>query len=493
MKTPQTFDLTGLPTDFALPAASAQSRDRASRRQAAVVELGRRAVAPNVHLLVQDAAALVAESLAVERFGVAELCDDRTKLEMRLAMVASPDDSPNGDARRRSVLTRQFSLDPSRSLAAYALHAGEVVTVADFSTEGRFADEWLWSQGIASAVVVPLRSHDQSYGVIGAFSPRPRQFPQDDLLYAEMIAHLVSTNIARDQTAKTLEYQRRFASTIMETVDALVLVLTPAGRIVRANSACEQMTGYSCDEVRDRAVWSALLIPGEADALKAIFVKLKSDPGPLVHEGYLLTKDAERRRIAWSFGLLSQSGGEIETILATGIDITEQRVAEEEVGRLQAAEAEQTRRLQVVLEELESQKAAASGQATAAAGTSTDDEAVGWQSDSNPFHALPRGSRTDRRRRPRRSFTYYQRIAPSENGRLPPLRMFRRVKCLDISAGGFSFLSAVRPSETDYVVALGNPPVVINVAARVMHVTPTDYEGQPAYLVGCKYTGRIDY
>ena len=339
---PQTLDPAGAPADFALPVSAEQDRERAYRRQAAAVELSRRAIAPNVHLLVQDAAALIAESLSVERFGFAELSDDRTSLEMRLAPVSQ--ESSGSDAPARPTAPRQLSLDPSRSLAAHSLQAGEVVAVRDFATERRFADEWLLKQGVRSAVVVPLRVQDQSYGVIGAFGNRPQQFAHDDLLFAEMIAHLVSTNIARERADKTLESERRFTTTVLETVDALVLVLTPAGRIIRANKACGQITGYSCDEVRDRTIWTALLVPGEADAMKRIFSRLQSDPGPHMHEGFLLTKHAERRRITWSFGLLTQSGGEIETILATGTDITERRVAEEEVERLKTAEADTSRR-----------------------------------------------------------------------------------------------------------------------------------------------------
>ena len=73
-------------------------------------------------------------------------------------------------------------------------------------------------------------------------------------MYAEMIANLVSTNIARDLTAKDLESERRFTSTLLETVNAIVLVLTPAGRIVRINPACEQVSGFSSNEVRDRLI-----------------------------------------------------------------------------------------------------------------------------------------------------------------------------------------------------------------------------------------------
>jgi PAS domain S-box-containing protein len=494
VKAPESFSPTGLSTDFAPPVAADHHRGHAYRRQEAVVELSRRSIVPlNLHLLIQDAAALVAESLSVERFGFAELGDDRAMLEMRLGSVTASGQWASGDMPTESMLSRQLSLDPSSSLAAYALGMGEVVAVSDLAAERRHVDGWLLEQGVRSALIAPLRFHNQPYGAIGAFSNRPRQFPRDDLLYAEMIANLVSTNIARDRMAKILESERRFNTTILETIDALVLVLTPAGRIVRANSACEQMTGFHCEEVRDRPIWSALLVPEDATAVKDVFARLNAYAGPLSHESFLLTKQAERRRIAWSFAVLAQSGDGIETILATGIDITERRAAEDDVARLRAIEAESQRRLQSVLEELESQKAVVARPVAAALDAVSESESRGWGSDNNPFHPVPRAPRGDRRRRPRRTFDYFQRIAPTGDGRIPPLRMFRRVKCLDISAGGFSFLSSVSPGETEYVVALGNPPVVIHVAARIAHITPTDYEGQPMYLVGCTYTGRLDY
>jgi PAS domain S-box-containing protein len=502
-RTPQTFDLTELPADV-LPAAMDIDRDRAYRRQAAVAAFSRRAIAPpNVRLLIQDAAALVAETLSVERFGIAELSEDRSMLELRLGSLAAPGGAPFGDPALSDlstgpVLDRQFSLDPSSSLAAYAMQSSEVVAVADLAADHRFADRWLLEQRVRSAVVVPLRFHDQSYGVLGAFSDWPTQFAHDDLMYAEMIANLVSTNIARDLTVKVLESERRFTSTMLETIDAIVLVLTPAGRIIRINSAGEHVTGFTGDEVRDRPIWSALLVPGETDALKDLFARLKVGDESLEHESFLLTKQAERRRIQWSFAMLAPADDDGETILATGIDITERRAAEQEVGRLQAVEVEVQQRLQTALEEIETHKSMAeraiSTVAAAAFKTAaSDSEADGWSGDSNPFHPLPQGPRGERRKRPRRSFAYFQRMAATHDGRIPPLRTFRRVQCLDISAGGFSFLSSVTPTDNDYVVALGNPPVVIHVAARLIHVTPTLYEGQPMYLVGCAYTGRLDY
>ena len=51
---------------------------------------------------------------------------------------------------------------------------------------------------------------------------------------------------------------------------ALVVVLDPQGQIVRFNRACEQITGYSFDEVEGKFLWDLCIVPEEADALKRL-------------------------------------------------------------------------------------------------------------------------------------------------------------------------------------------------------------------------------
>src|SRR5580698_5886012 len=55
------------------------------------------------------------------------------------------------------------------------------------------------------------------------------------------------TDLKRAEGA--LQEERNFASAVVDTVGALVLVLDPHGRIVRFNRACEIAAGYSSNEV----------------------------------------------------------------------------------------------------------------------------------------------------------------------------------------------------------------------------------------------------
>ena len=122
---------------------------------------------------------------------------------------------------------------------------------------------------------------------------------------------------------------------ILDTVDALILVLDPQGRITLANRACEEMTGYTSEELEQKYVWD-FLPPDEIEAVKAVFDELLAGRFPSRFENYWVAKDGSRRLISWSNTAILGRRRKVEYIVATGIDITERRRAEEERERLLA-------------------------------------------------------------------------------------------------------------------------------------------------------------
>jgi PAS domain S-box-containing protein len=135
----------------------------------------------------------------------------------------------------------------------------------------------------------------------------------------------------RLQVEETLEQERNFVSTILDTAGALVIVLNLQGEIIRFNRACEQLTGYSFAEVRGKFFWELLLIPEEREQVKAVFKNLQLDALPSQYENYWLTKQKDRRLISWSNNVLLDNQEMVEYIIGTGIDITERKQAEEKV------------------------------------------------------------------------------------------------------------------------------------------------------------------
>jgi PAS domain S-box-containing protein len=59
----------------------------------------------------------------------------------------------------------------------------------------------------------------------------------------------------RKQVEIALLEERNFISAILEAVNALIVVLDDQGRFVRFNRACEQITGYSLEEVKGKYIW----------------------------------------------------------------------------------------------------------------------------------------------------------------------------------------------------------------------------------------------
>ncbi|PZD70925.1 Sensor histidine kinase ResE [Acaryochloris thomasi RCC1774] len=115
---------------------------------------------------------------------------------------------------------------------------------------------------------------------------------------------------------------------VLETMDALLVVLDRQGRIVQFNRACEKTTGYSFVEVEGKAVWDVLLVPEERESVKAVFTELENKKYASRNENYWVSKTGQRHLIAWSNTMLLDTQNDVEYIIGTGIDITERRQSE---------------------------------------------------------------------------------------------------------------------------------------------------------------------
>lgn len=135
----------------------------------------------------------------------------------------------------------------------------------------------------------------------------------------------------RKKNEEDLARERNFISAILNTAGALVVVQDTKGRIVRFNRACEEITGYTFDEVKGKSMWDLFIIPEELQLVKGIFNDLKSGNFPNRGENHWLTKAGESRLIAWSNSVLTNQNDEVEHIIGSGIDITEHRQAEKDI------------------------------------------------------------------------------------------------------------------------------------------------------------------
>jgi PAS domain S-box-containing protein len=141
------------------------------------------------------------------------------------------------------------------------------------------------------------------------------------------------------RTEKQLQEERNLASAILETVDALVLVMDREGRIVRFNRTCEQTTGYSFAEVQGKPIWELLRSAEEIERFRAVLRELAAGSATDNHfESYWIARDGVARLITWSTTVLPASGDAPTYIVASGMDITERKHLEKTILDISARE-----------------------------------------------------------------------------------------------------------------------------------------------------------
>ena len=139
--------------------------------------------------------------------------------------------------------------------------------------------------------------------------------------------------------------ERDFSNAILSIAATLIVVLDKQGVITRFNRVCEQVTGRLADEVIGTSLWDTNFFdpPMSSDKIH----KLLSDDFPGVYDTVVVSKTGTRRTISWSFSAIFDKEGHVEFIIATGIDITERKKAEDD---LQHANLELASRVQALKE-----------------------------------------------------------------------------------------------------------------------------------------------
>ena len=133
------------------------------------------------------------------------------------------------------------------------------------------------------------------------------------------------------KTEEALQQERNVMSAILDTVGAMVVVLDPAGRIVRFNRACERATGYAFEEVRYKYVWELFTVVDEAERFRSIFEQMRDGQAQNEYESHWVTRDGTRRLISWSGTAMPDERGTPAYVIATGVDITERKRLEQAV------------------------------------------------------------------------------------------------------------------------------------------------------------------
>lgn len=131
----------------------------------------------------------------------------------------------------------------------------------------------------------------------------------------------------RRRAEQALRAEKDFADSLVASVEAIVLVVGPEGRIVRSNPYLETASGYTMDELRDRDWCDLLPEVDRGPARGMVREALASGIGKGGALG-LATRGGRVRAVAWSAKVLRSGNSEPEVVLL-GQDVTDLQEAQE--------------------------------------------------------------------------------------------------------------------------------------------------------------------
>ncbi len=160
--------------------------------------------------------------------------------------------------------------------------------------------------------------------------------------FQTMTERLINDITERKRAEEALRRERDFAESLIETAQAIVLLLDPEGRIVRFNPFMEQLSGYRLEEVQGKDWFTTFLPERDWSWIKEVFSKAVSDIQTHGNINPIITRDGQARYISWSDKTLKDAEGNTIGLLSIGHDITDSRRAE-------AALRDREQRLELIL------------------------------------------------------------------------------------------------------------------------------------------------
>ncbi len=131
--------------------------------------------------------------------------------------------------------------------------------------------------------------------------------------------------------------QHAVLDAIFASAGSLMAIVDLKGKVERINPACEKLGGFPESEIVGRHFWEVLMPADDAPHTRQRWRREDSDDLPGMTETEMVSRDGARHQIHWTLAPMPSADGAVHKYIATGLDVTAQRAAQD------ALEAERDR------------------------------------------------------------------------------------------------------------------------------------------------------
>ena len=250
--------------------------------------------------------------------------------------------------------------DQPREMSAcqWTLKSNLPLLINHAGKDGRFPREGIeLARGrrcLSYAGVPLLSSSQQVIGTLAVLAAGPNRFNQGHLKLLVMLGHQAVTRLelyqrirlqehaqrVRLRTERALAIERCMVTATLDSIPALVVVLDTAGRVVRINEPCAQLTGLSASAIVGRPFGEEFLESEDSDWAAGILREASAGQASGPHETVWKTvadlarkttssaRGDGKRRISWTVKPLEGPNREIQYLIVSGQDVTGRRAIE---------------------------------------------------------------------------------------------------------------------------------------------------------------------
>jgi PAS domain S-box-containing protein len=136
----------------------------------------------------------------------------------------------------------------------------------------------------------------------------------------------------RKMAEKALKKEKERAQQYLDVANTLIVVISRDEKIALLNKKGHEMLGYKEGELLDENWFESVLVKEDREEVRDHFYNIihrKPEAGlPEYFESMIVTKSGQRRLIAWRNAVIHDDDGQVVATISSGVDITDQRAAE---------------------------------------------------------------------------------------------------------------------------------------------------------------------
>ncbi len=248
--------------------------------------------------------------------------DDNQAITPLVALTSANITDPDCMLLVEQVITEMNEENP----AAKALLSGKRIICQDIrhETEFKAMQEIARQTGFFSCSAWPLIYKGKEFGVISIHSEKVNCFIGQETSFLKMVIADISLALYSQDITLSMQIERDFNREIVNTMQALLISISPCGRILSFNQMAEEVTGYKESDVIEHYWVDVIMAPDHRKAnQQRVSNVLKGEEEQMNFESCLLTKDNQEKTINWHASFRQNiEQGKVGMVLF-GIDITE--------------------------------------------------------------------------------------------------------------------------------------------------------------------------